>query len=617
MTSFLSRLRRGAKSPVSPDSTGLRQLVSESSKGSGRREPPTELDWSHAEYIPLPPSPPTWEVDGRDEFHREYTDPATGPVFQAGFKKQHTKVVTVAAALSAEQRAGRVGDVIAKAYRKLIVQRMKAGQLAAAAKKSAEMFEMVPKHAQDVDRRRFNRILKQIEKQGKKHDYMPVNVAGPSSQPLFTVSGGTGWAMSGERKLLGDERPSAALALAGVDGAGTWLLDRSGSSATDPNVRSVLQRLDQHGRVVGERSLIHDAYRTGTGCAGSSIAIMDSDGGLHIYDDALRVVKEADLREDPRVADHFRTIDTHYWGDFKSQVRAVDVGPEGDRYIFALADEAWCCTMSGRALWGVSMPVNEGWKRVVGRTEGFGVGSEVEGALRLFGLSLPLSPIEIKRRYRTLALAHHPDRKLGDPKADEEMKKLNRAFQVLTGIDPDTLGFEETDVTYFARTRPDHVVEFGGSRLEITMTGGVPQDWVYATSFASVGGCAYVATYSGKVILLSSDGQPLVVYDIGTCPTKIVDIGRYAYFLTPTRLYVVEDRTKLAAFLDVFQQGQLLVWQSGFGLLTNKKLQWFTVSGTRVGELLARDPIRSIHKIEGGAIVQTRQHQVEVRDPGL
>ena len=81
--------------------------------------------------------------------------------------------------------------------------------------------------------------------------------------------------------------------------------------------------------------------------------------------------------------------------------------------------------------------------------------------------------------------------------------------------------------------------------------------------------------------------------------SEIVDIGRYTYFLTPTRLYVVEDRTKLAAFLDVFQQGRLLVSQSGFGLLTSKKLQWFTAAGAKVGELLTRDPIRTVHTAEG------------------
>jgi len=613
MPGFLSKLFGKAKMTAPQESVGLERLAPDSKRTSGRREPPTGLDWSQVEYIPLPPSPPTWEVDGRDEFHREYNDPTIGPVFQAGFKNQHTKVVKLAAVLSPEQRQGRVGEVIAKAYTKLIIQRMKSGQLAAAAKQCVEMFEMVPGHVQDVDHRRFNRILAQMDKEGKKHDYKPVDAVSPSSLPLFTASDAALWTLTGERKLHGDERPDPVFDIAAVDKMGTWLLDRSGSSAGRPEVKSVLRRMDRRGLLVGEKALAHDAYRTGTGSAGSSIAIMDSSGVLHIYDAALNVVAESNLREDPRVVDHFRTIDTNYWGEFKSQVRAVDVAPEGERYLFTLADEAWCCMASGRAVWGVVMPLKEGWKRVVRRSERFGVGHEVDEALRLFGLSLPVSPADIKRTYRALALTHHPDRHAGDPAATEKMKALNGAFEVLTGVDPNTLGFEESDVTYFARTAPDHVIDVEGFRLEITMTGGTPQDWVYAASFAASDGAAYLATYSGKVILVSREGRPLVVYDIGTCPSEIIDVGRYTYFLTPTRLYVVEDNTKLAAFLDVFQQGRLLVSQSGFGLLTSKRLQWFTDAGVKVGELMTRDPIRAIHAAEGGAVVQTRQHRVEVR----
>lgn len=613
MCSFFSKLFGKSKEAVSPEFTGLKRIATESSKTSGRREPPTELDWVHLEYIPLPPSPPTWEVDGRDEFHREYNDPVIKPVFQAGFRNQHTKVVKLAAVLSAEQRQGKVGDVIAKAYRKLIIQRMQSGQLAAAAKQCVEMFEQVPDDVQEVDKRRFNRILDQMGKAGKKHDFAPVSADSPSSQPLFTVSESSGWILVGERKLKNEEQPHPSFDVAAVDGSGTWLLDRSGKSASRPDAKSVLRRLDRLGRLVGEKPLGHDTYRIGTGTAGSSIAIMDSSGGLHIYDAGLNLVVEANLHDDSRVVDHFRTIDTNYWGEFKSQVRAVDVSYEGNRYLFTLADEAWCCTVSGQAVWGVVMPLKEGWKRVVRRTERFGVGREIDDALRLLGLSLPVSPAEIKQKYRSLALAHHPDRNPGNPSAAEKMKALNSAFEVLTGVDPSTLGFEESDITYFARTRPDHVIEMEGIRLEITMSIGTPQDWVYAASFAAADGCAFVATYSGRVILLSREGRPLLVYDIGICPTEIIDIGRYTYFLTSTRLYVLEDRTKLAALLDVFQQGRLIVSQSGFGLLTSKRLQWFTAAGTKVGELVARDPIRIIHAAESGAIVQTRQHQVEVR----
>ena len=55
----------------------------------------------------------------------------------------------------------------------------------AAAKQCLEMFELVPSNIQDVDKRRFNKILGQ-DKAGKKHSFKPV-VASPSSQPLFTV----------------------------------------------------------------------------------------------------------------------------------------------------------------------------------------------------------------------------------------------------------------------------------------------------------------------------------------------------------------------------------------------------------------------------------------------
>ena len=414
-----------------------------------------------------------------------------------------------------------------------------------------------------------------------------------------------------------DERPNPAFNVVAIDESGTWLLDHSGSSVSQPEVKSVLRRLDRLGSLVGEKLLDHDAHRTSAGATGSSIAIMDSGGRLHIYDRTLNVVTEKKLQEDSRVVDHFRTIDTNYWGEFKSQIRAVAVAPEGDRYLFTLADEAWCCTISGQTIWGAMMPLKEGWKRIVGRTERFGVGREVEEALRLFDLSLPVSPAEIKQKYRLLAMTHHPDRNAGNLEAEEKMRALNGAFEVLTGVDPNTLRFEESDVTYFARAAPDHVVDLDGFRLEITVTGGIPQDWVYAASFAASNGCAYVATYSGKVILLSPEGQPLVVYDIGTCPTEIVAYGRYTYFLTPTRLYVVEDMAKLAAFLDVFQQGHLLITQSGFGLLSNKKLQWFTASGTKLDELLTRDPIRTVHKTTSGMIVQTRQHEAAVRGPQL
>ena len=618
MANFLSKLLGRSEDEAPEMQTQLQPFGQQSRDKSGRQEPPRQLDLQHAEYIPLPPSPPTWEVDGRDEFNREYKDPRLKPVFDAGFKSQHARVLKLAGTLSAEQRQGQVGAVIAKSYRRVIEQRMKATQLLAAARDSVQMFEMVPAEVKDTDRRRFNRILIELEKSGRKNDYTPVDLKGDrSNQPLFAVSEDVDWTIETERKLNADERPDPAFNIASMDKSGTWLLNRNGSGVADPEIKSILLRVDKFGNTVCQRSLSHDVYHVGSDSIGSNIAIMDSTGSLHIYDVALNLVIQKNLREDPRVVDHFRTIDTNYWGELKSQLRVVDVDADGNRYLFTLADEVWCCTSSGQTLWGLVMPLNEGWKRVVGRAEHFGMARDVEEALLLFELSLPVSPAEVKRRYRKLAMIHHPDRNAGSSAAQEKMKSLNGAFEVLTGVDPNTLDFEESDVTYFARTAPDWVIEEGGIKFEATWLGGVPQDWVYAASFGAGNGSTYIGTYSGKVILVSQEGDPVVVYDIGTCPTEIHAIGRYTYFLNRTRLYVVEDMTKLAAFLDVFQQGRLLVAETGFGLLTDKKFQWFTASGTKIGEVSTRDPIRRVYKTSGTVILQTRQHQAEIRGLGL
>lgn len=606
MIGFFAKLL-GTRSAPTPGAIQPHEQTSR--QGAGRREPPVDLDWSHAEYIPLPPSPPTWEVDGRDEFNQDYKDPVLGPIIRAGFAGQHVKVVKLAGDLSPERRQGRIGPVISRAYRKIIIQRMKAGQLAAAAAQCQEMFERIPGNVEEVDRRRFNRILAEMDKAGKKHSFEPVQTARANAEPPFAVSVGSGWTLESEQKLAPSERPESSFDVLATGAAGTWLLRRA---AADSN-GAVLRRMDRSGNLLAEKVLSHDVYRTGGGSAGSSFAIMDSNGVLHLYDGTLNLVLEQNLREDRRVSEHFRMIETNYWGEFKSQVRAVDVSPEGDRYLFTLADEAWCCTLPGESKWGLTMPLKEGWKRVVGRSEHFGVGREVEEALRLFDLSLPVSPADIQRKYRTLALAHHPDLNPGRPQASEEMKTLNLAFEVLTGVDPNTFELESHDKVSFERAAPDQVIDMGLFQIEMTVTGGTPQDWVYAARFARTDGCAYVATYSGKVILLSREGRALAVYDVGVCPNEIVDTGAYTYLLTATRLYVVKDRSKLAGFLDVFQQGRLMVGQSGFGLITSKKLQWFTPDGVKVGEVATRDPIRELYATDGATIVKTRQHQVVVR----
>lgn len=586
----------------------------ERNKNQGRKEPPNDVDLNSVEYIPLPPSPPTWEVDGRDDFHREYDDPLLKGIFHAGWQRKYTKVIKLASDLTAGQLSGQVGQVVAKAYRDAVQKRLKANQIEPAARLAKKMIDAVPTYCNDIDKRRYNKILDKLEKANVKHEFIRLEVSPINNKPPFILSEGSNWILAEIQPLTKLERPDTAFQLMTFTIDGVLYADQYGKSELSSGKPAALRKIDRTGKVVAERSIDHDTYRAGWGPTSAFCAIMDSDGHLHIYNGSLALVVERDLRSDRRVKEHFRTTDTNYWGDFRSQVRTVGVSADGKFHLFTLADEAWCCTADGETVWGVRMPLNEGWERAVGRSKQTGPGIAINAALQTLQLALPVTPKEIKQKYHVLALRYHPDRNPDNPSANQRMQEINRAFEILTGVDPTKIDFEvkESELTIFRRKAPDHVIETGLIRLQIWEPHGSAQDWIYNASFQANDSGALLATYSGKVVEIDNKGIPVRVYDVGTVPNDIVDAGDYLYFLTPTRLYVLEGHDRLVALVDVFRQGKLLVTSAGFGLLDSKCFQWFTPAGTKVGEVITRDPIRALYDSDDGAVLETRQHRTVV-----
>jgi hypothetical protein len=586
----------------------------ETNDDRSRRESLNDVDLDSIEYIPLPPAPHTWEVDGRDEYQHEYEDPQLKNIYKAGFQRKNTKVINLAADLSPEQLSGRVGETVAIAYRDIVKKRLKANQIKPAACWAKKMLETVPDHCTDADKRSYNNILSKLDKANVKHSFSPIEVPQAKNEPLFQFLGGLNWNLDKIKNLSKDERPDTNFHLMAFTIDGALYKDRTGKGKLSTSSPEMLRKLDRNGKFLAECALSHDTYRVGWGLKSAFCVIMDRYGGLHIYDRSLTLVFERDLKNDRRVMDHFRTTETNYWGEIRSQIRAVDVNSDGTAYLFSLADEAWCCSVYGETVWGLRMPLNEGWVRAVRRCNRTGPSAEVESALKTLGLALPVSPNDIKSRFRVLAQRHHPDRNPGDLSAHRLMQEINEAFQILTGVDPSMIDIEveESEVTYFRRETPNHIFEAGPFRFEICLGGGQPQDWIYGASFSVDGTGAFLATYSGKIVEVDGSGTPIRVYDLGSVPNEIIDTGDYLYFLTPTRLYVLDDRDRLVTLIDVFRQGRLLVTTTGFGLLDNKCFQWFEPSGNKIGEIITRDPIRALFDSNDGAILETRQHRAIV-----
>jgi hypothetical protein len=62
--------------------------------------------------------------------------------------------------------------------------------------------------------------------------------------------------------------------------------------------------------------------------------------------------------------------------------------------------------------------------------------------------------------------------------------------------------------------------------------------------------------------------------------------------------------------IDTFDGGDLIVAQTGFGLLEPKRLRWFREDGRYLGSVVSKDPIRRVYSAGDRTIVETRLRRV-------
>ena len=421
------------------------------------------------------------------------------------------------------------------------------------------------------------------------------------------------WRLGPTEKIPLSERPDPAFRQIHPTDAGLFMIDDLGNAEGHGDIEAAALRYDRSGRLAAKVGLIHGTYRVGVHPLGSGLIAMSQDCVVHAYDDDLEMVFETALAKAPEIMAIRRRFDFPK-DEIKNHIRCVALSQARDQYLFTIVDEAWCIDSDGVGLWGAKLPITEGWTQIATPSSRFGTSSEVERALSFMGLSLPIAPEEVKRRYRDLAKQYHPDLNAADPQAEERMKELNLATELLTGVEASVLSEYAGAKFYRELSRSEHKT----GELEFTATIGIEvseiqaSDWIYAASFAAKSNSVYLAGYSGRIVLVDDNGRGVRVYDIGNVPRRIVDTGDYLYLLTDTRLYVLRDDS-LHAIIDTFDGGDLVIAQTGFGLVEKKRLRWFREDGHYMGSVVSSDPIRRVYSTEDGTIVETRQRRTLVQ----
>jgi hypothetical protein len=422
----------------------------------------------------------------------------------------------------------------------------------------------------------------------------------------------TGWRIIAVEKIPATERPDTAFRQMYPTESGLIMVDDLGKADGLGQIDAAALRYDREGKLAAKKGFRHSVYRIGVHPLGHGLIAMSRDCVLHAYDEFLDPILETALTQAPEIValrKRFEIADEQ----LKNHIRCVALSETASRYLFTAVDEAWCVDKSGSGLWGAKLPLKEGWTRVTSPSSGFGTSAEVDDALALMELSLPLTPEELKRRYRELAKQWHPDLNPGDTEANQKMKMLTAAAELLTGVE----GAAISRFTGAAFVREMHRTEVKAAGVTFTMTIAMQvgelqaADWIYAACFAAKSESVYLAGYSGRIVLVDKNGKAVRAYDIGSVPRRIVDTGDYLYLLTDTRLYVLRDDA-LHALIDTFDGGDLIVAQTGFGLLEPKRLRWFREDGRYLGSIVSKDPIRRVYSAGDQTVVETRLRRVVV-----
>jgi len=429
----------------------------------------------------------------------------------------------------------------------------------------------------------------------------------PAAKEVFEVQA-AGWRLKSVEKLPPTLRPDPAFRRFHPIASGLLMLDDLGNAEGFGDSEAAVLRYDRDGRLAAKAGFAHRLYRLGLHPLSREFIAMSADCVVYAYDDDLRLLWRATLADAPQIqALRRRFAICDQW--LKHHIRCVALARDRSRYLFTAVDEAWCVDVRGEAIWGLKLPPQDGWTLYEAQA---GANAEVRRALALLELALPVTPLQIRRRYRELAMRWHPDRN-GSAEAHEQMIALNSAVELLSDINTRILS-GEGEASY--NGNQDTELNYGGAQFTMAFGFGerLDADWIYAADFAAHSNSVYLGSYSGRVVMVDPEGEPRQAYNVGVPVDRIIDTGKFLYIRTDPALYVLHQGS-LENMIALSDGGELVVTHNGFGVLESKRLRWFSKEGNLLGTILSADPIRRIYQPSEGLIVESRLRRATIGGP--
>jgi len=491
-----------------------------------------------------------------------------------------------------------------RTYRKLYKASIQNERWDQAYRELSDLFRVLPSAVTDTDRRQFNKVVEQLRSMNAEFAARPLPLDKDRhtkrDKPLAEAESATGitimleadkaWSRAkGEKSPRWHERLTTTKEFVAISHnydsqAGGYASCRIWTYSAD-------------GERVSESELPQAFYRLKISSSGDLLIGYSDDLKMSLWNMAGDRLAERDIAREAE-------------GN-KYHVRCVDVTEGADRALLTSSTRAYLLDKSLGTLGIWTMPPPEGYE--VGHRDLDMRDGGIEEALSMLELAGHPTQAELKTQFRRLALLHHPDRNPGDPTAEERMKKIIAAYELLS--EEDVLealdGLDGGD--YYYRIFHEADIELPGAGLSFgfTMSMSGPGDWIYASHMTPRAERIYLGCYSGTVYCVNASGDVLSIYSTDDPIRGLMEWNDFLYIWTHGSMYVIE-RGRVANHLDLRNRDFECFAQWGFVIREGSSLALFSPDGTWLGAVHLSKPPREIIPTTSGLIACTTKERFRV-----
>jgi tetratricopeptide (TPR) repeat protein len=571
---------------------------------SQRHEKAYMIDPSGAPVISLPKSFPPQEGKPTlwPEGFWDYINKATNH-YQRGRYEKAKEDFLRARTLKTDYNS--VNTQLLRTYRKLYNNAVEKKRWLDAYSLLLELFETLPSHVTDTDRRQYNKVVTELRKEDPDFTGQPLNLEGRSAlkmtEPLAEIEQNC----QSPRKLLLEPdswmRPKGEKPINWYDATLTsagFICQRAVYDKEKGGYKS------RHIRVISDQGIVVSDLKIPINFYGCKIS--ESGDRFIGYTEDLRLllytIKGNELAE--------RLIRREA-EDSKYHVRCIDLSGSGKHTLFTAATRAYWMDDKLHTLRTWIMPPPKGYE--VERRESESHSSKVEQALSVLELYGSPTQEEIKAQFRRLALKYHPDRNPGDPLAEERMKLIIGAYRVLSDEDIQSAlaGFKDIEYYYKIIDESEINIKDLGISLRLTISVSGQGDWIYASHVTKNAERIYLGCYSGQVYCINGDGYVLKTYVTDDTIRRIQERSPYLYIQTNYSLYVIRDE-RVINHIEIGTGDFFSFTAWGFIIKKDSIISLYDHNGTLIGNIRFSMKPCEIIPTNQGITVYTKKRRVTV-----